>query len=107
MSPLLLFWNAGPHVRLSPPEICRELTWGEEVEGLIDLPIKEILDRLKGAFPRHEERPGEFTGHGVSGSFDATWTWQHVKVELHDLPDDDRQRLIAAIGYPAHNPAAS
>ena len=107
MAETLLFWNAGPAVKLSPPEICRELTWGEEVDGLIDLPVKQILDRLKATFPRHEERSGEFTGHGSSGSFDATWTWQYIKAELHDLPDDDRQRLIGAVGYPAHEPADS
>lgn len=102
MADILLFWNAGPAVRLSVPEICRELTWGEEVHGLIDLPVKEILDRLKAAFPRHEERSGEFTAHGESGSFDATWTWQHIKVELHDLAETDRQTLVEAVGLPAH-----
>jgi hypothetical protein len=107
MAETLLFWNAGPQVKLSPPEICRELTWGEDVEGLIDLPVKEIIDRLMAAFPRHKEGPGELTGHGTSGSFDATWTWQHIKVELHDLAEDDRQRLIEAIGHPPHDPAAS
>ena len=106
MAEFLLFWNAGPAVRLSPPEICRELTWGEEVDGLIDLPVKQIINRLKATFPRHEERSGEFIGHGSSGSFDATWTWQHIKVELHDLADDDRQRLINAVGYPVHEPAS-
>ena len=33
----LLFWKPGPNVKLSAPEIARELVWGEEVEGLIDL----------------------------------------------------------------------
>jgi hypothetical protein len=106
MPEILLFWNAGPAVRLSPAEICRELTWGEEVVGLIDLPVRQIIDRLQAAFPRHEERSGEFTGHGASGSFDATWTWQHIKVELHGLADDDRERLIDAVGLPAHESQA-
>jgi hypothetical protein len=104
MAEVLLFWNAGPQVRLSPPEVGRELTWGEEVPGLIDVPVRQILDRLKAAFPRHDERSGEFTGHGVRGSFDVTWTWQHLRVELHDLADEDRQRLIEAVGLPAHSP---
>ncbi len=102
-----MFWNTGSAVKLSPPEICRELMWGEDVDGLIDLPVKQIIERLKAAFPRHEERSGELTAHGSSGSFDATWTWQYIKVELHDLADDDRQRLVDAVGYPAHEPARS
>jgi hypothetical protein len=105
MAETLLFWKPGPHVKLSPPEIGRELTWGEEVDGLIDLNVREILDRLKAAFPRNEERSGELVGRGSGGgSFTATWTWQHVRVELHDLADEDRERLIAAIGLIAHSP---
>ena len=105
MAEVLLFWKPGAHVKLSPPEIGRELTWGEEVEGLIDLNVREILDRLRVAFPRHEERAGELVGLGSSGgSFTATWTWQHVRVELNDLADEDRERLIEAIGLPSHSP---
>jgi hypothetical protein len=93
----LLFWKPGPNVKLSVPEVARELTWGEEVDGLIDLPIREIIDRLKVEFPKHQEKSGHLIGHGLTGSFEATWTWQHVTVQCHDLPADDRQRLIDAI----------
>jgi len=93
----LLFWKAGPSVRLSAPEIARELMWGEDVDGLIDLPVRQIIDRLKAEFPQHEERPGLLTGHGTSGAFEATWTWQHIRVDCRDLPAADRERLIEAI----------
>jgi hypothetical protein len=93
----LLFWKAGPNVKLTQPEVARELLWGEEVDGLIDLPIREIIDRLKAEFPRHDEKPGLLVCQGDSGSFEATWTWQHVRVDCHDLPEVDRQRLIDAI----------
>jgi hypothetical protein len=93
----LLFWKAGPAVKLSAPEVARELTWGEEVDGLIDLPIREIIDRLKVEFPQHEEKTGLLVGHGATGSFEATWTWQHLKVHCRELPADDRQRLIDAV----------
>jgi hypothetical protein len=93
----LLFWNPGPNVRLSPMEVAQELTWGEEVEGLIDLPVKEIIDRLKSEFPQHDEQPGTLVAHGGIGKFEATWTWQHLRVECHDLPAADRQRLIDAV----------
>jgi hypothetical protein len=33
MSETLLFWNPGPHLRLAPAEVAREIVWGEEVEG--------------------------------------------------------------------------
>src|SRR3954454_17173023 len=93
----LLFWKVGPNVTLSQPEVARELLWGEEVDGLIDLPIREIIDRLKIEFPQHQENSGLLIGRAATGSFEATWTWQYVKVHCRDLPADDRQRLIEVI----------
>jgi hypothetical protein len=107
---LLLFWKTGPHVRLSPDEIARELAWGEEVDGLIDLPVREILDRLKAAFPNHQERTGQLVVLAASGSFDATWTWQHLRVETHELDSGSRERLIDLIedfGCMAFEPSSS
>jgi hypothetical protein len=94
----LLFWQAGPAVKLSPSEVARELVWGEEVEGLVDLSVRQILDRIKLAFPQHEEKPGLLTCQGATGSFEVTWTWQFLKVECHDLVATDRERLVEEIG---------
>src|SRR5262245_43594106 len=108
MSDTLLFWNPGPHLRLAPAEVAREIVWGEEVDGLIDLNVKEIIDAIKAAFPQHEEQSGLLVGRAGSGSFEATWTWQHVKVECRELPPGDRQRLIDTIeatGCQAYEPA--
>src|SRR5437016_3120634 len=93
----LVFWKAGPNVKLTAPEVARELTWGEEVEGLVDLPIREIIDRLKAEFPRHEEKSGLLIGHAATGTFEATWTWQYLKVHCRDLLAGDRERLIETI----------
>jgi hypothetical protein len=93
----LLFWNPGPNVRLSPAEVARELVWGEEVEGLIDLPVKEIIDNLKAEFPQHKEEPGTLVGHAGGSTFEATWTWQHLRIDCKELPAADRQRLIDTI----------
>jgi hypothetical protein len=104
---VLLFWKAGPQVRLSAAKVARELVWGEDVEGVIDLPIKEIIDRLKAEFPKHDEQAGLLVGQGSTGSFEATWTWQHVKAECHDLDATDRERLINVIeefGCMAYDP---
>ena len=109
MSETLLFWNPGPQLRLSPAEVAREIVWGEEVAGLIDLDVRAIIDRLKAAFPQHDEQSGLLIARSGEGRFEATWTWQHVKVECHDLPPDDRQRLIdtiEAVGCQAYQPKA-
>lgn len=90
----LLFWRAGPAVKLSPAEIARELMWGEEVEGLIDLPVRAILDRLQAEFPDHDEKTGQFVGRAAAGSFEATWTWQFMRLDGRELPLSQRERLI-------------
>lgn len=97
----LLFWKPGPGLRLSAEEVARELVWGEDVPGLIDLPVKEIIQRLKEAFADHDERPGVLLARAAEGSFEATWTWQHVRIDCFDLSADERQRLcdvLAAFG---------
>ena len=95
MSEILLFWKARPDLAMPPEDVARELNWGEEVEGLIDLPVKEIIDRLKTAFPEHDERPGSLTAKTAGGgSWEATWAWQFFKVELRDVPEAARQQVI-------------
>jgi len=73
--------------------IAQELQFGNEVEGLIDLPVKEIIDRLKAEFPGANERAGLLTAKVGSGSLEASWSWQFVKVDFHDLPEETRQQL--------------
>jgi hypothetical protein len=106
----LLFWRAGPAVKLSPAEIARELLWGEEVDGLIDLPVRAILDRLQVDFPDHHEAAGHFVGRATTGSFEATWTWQYFRIDGRDLPLSQRERLIDIIesfGCMAYDPQLS
>jgi len=93
----LLFWKPGPNVKLSAPEIARELVWGEEVAGLIDLPVREILDRIKGEFPQNEEKSGSLTVRAGGGHAEITWSWQFIRAECHDLPSSDRERLIDVV----------
>ena len=92
-----LFWNSGPNVRLSPAEVARELAFGEEVEGLIDLPVKDIIGKLKAEFPQHDEQPGALLLNAAGGTFQATWTWQHVRVDCGEASEADRQHLVEAI----------
>jgi hypothetical protein len=106
MSDILLFWKPRPELAMPPEAVARELNWGEEVAGLIDLPVKEIIDRLKSEFPEHDEQPGLLTAKTPGGgSWEATWGWQFVKVELRDASDDARQRLtdvLAEFGADVH-----
>lgn len=84
-----------------------ELDAGNDVEELIDLPIKEVLDRLKVAFPSAVEKAGQLTAKTESGSFEATWSWQFVRFDCHDLPDEAREQLceiMQEFGAMAYDP---
>lgn len=93
----LIFWNARHAPSLAPEQLARELYWGEEVEGLDDLPIREILDRLKEVFPQHEETTGLVRVQGEEGPFEVTWTWQAVRVDYQTLGEADMEKLIALL----------
>ena len=95
MSETLMFWKARNELALPPELVAQELHWGEEVNGLVDLPVKEILDRLKLEFPHFDEQPGLLKAQTVvGGQWQASWTWQHLKIELQDVPEVARQRLM-------------
>jgi hypothetical protein len=97
MNDVLIFWRPRADLAMEPAATAQELTWGEEVEGLVDLPIKAIIDRLKAEFPRHRETAGHLALEMGTGRAEATWTWQHLRVELAEASEEDRGRLIAAI----------
>ena len=98
MTQSLMFWKQRPTLLNSPSAIAQDLDFGEEVEGLIDLPVREFLDRIKAEFPRAEERPGLLVSRGQGEMFEVSWSWQVVKVQVSDLDDDAREKL-AAIGH--------
>jgi hypothetical protein len=97
MKTMLFFWRQDPATALPPASIAAELHAGNEVEGLIDLPVQEILVQLKGAFPDAVEKAGELMWRKGEESFEATWSWQHVSFHGTDLADDTRSRLIAVL----------
>jgi hypothetical protein len=90
----LMFWKGHPTIDMAPAAIAQELSFGEEVEGLIDLPIREFLDRIIAAFPRCEEHAGLVIVPGENGPIEATWTWQVLRLQHSNMSDADRERLL-------------
>jgi hypothetical protein len=94
MTQALMFWKQRPTLLNSPAAIAQELDFGEEVEGLIDLPVREFLDRIKAEFPQVDERPGLLVSRGDGKAFEVSWSWQVVKVQASDLDDEAQQKLV-------------
>ena len=97
MSQLFAFWKPQSDLILQPQAIFQLLFYGEDAEGIADLPIHEIIAAVKQEFPQHEEKPGLLSVRGAVGHFDATWSWQHFRVEGHDLVAADVQQLMSIL----------
>lgn len=91
--PTVVFWKSRPEVPLKPAAVYQELQFGEDVAGLIDLPVKDFLTEIKTAFPNHHETPGALVAFGATGKFELSWTWQFVAAKMQDLVSVDVERL--------------
>lgn len=103
----LLFWRQEATVRLLPQSIAQELNWGQDVKGLEDLPVKEILTKIKEALPQAVERAGLLSGEAQSGNWEITWGWQFMKLESPPGESDLQQVVIDILseaGVPAYDP---
>jgi hypothetical protein len=107
MPHLLYLWREERDTQLSPSEVQRRLDADEDIEGLADLPIKEMIDRLKREFSGCKEVAGQLTWNSGNERFRATWTWQHMRLESDHLSDEHRDRffeLARSIGCPVFDP---
>jgi hypothetical protein len=95
MQQVLMFWRQDPGVQQPAETISQELSFGEDVEGLVDLPIKEVIDRIKAEFTGVDEKPGVLVGRGHAGQFEVSWSWQFFRIEGPHLEEDDRQKFLS------------
>jgi hypothetical protein len=93
MSRIYALWNPGPAIRLDPAQIFQELEFGEDVEGLIDLPIQEMIRGVREIFPHTAEQAGSVEGAGALGRVHVTWTWQWLRIAAADLTPEELAQL--------------
>ena len=113
MSYELIFWRQTPTQTMSPSAIFESLSNEQDVEGLADLPIEDILSTVTRDFPGTvRERNGSsewlvWMSHNEKGSFELTWSRQHIRVDSRHLHSDQMNQLIeigAAFGCPLFDP---
>jgi hypothetical protein len=85
MVAIYALWRAGNQVKLPPQEVFQMLEFGEDVEGLIDLPIKELIQEVRQIFPAAIERAGLVEGASAVGRVSVSWTWQWLRIAGTDL----------------------
>lgn len=97
MAVAVYFWKAEGPLKLSPERIAEELHYGEDVAGLVDLPIDQVIAQFKQAFSQTREHPGLLQVMGEDGPFSLSWSWQFFRVDGEQLSLADRERF-AQIG---------
>jgi len=110
MRQVLMFWRQQPQVSQPADSISQELSFGEDVDGLVDLPVKEVIDRIKAEFTGVDEKPGVLVGKGSAGQFEVLWTWQFFRIEGLHIGEDDRQKFLTIgrdFGCQAYEPKPS
>src|SRR5215213_6280052 len=93
MSYDITFWKEGRPVGLSPNEVYRRLSRGKRVEGLAELPVEELLARLREAFGPFDEELSEFETDECS--IEVSRSACHFRFDLRGDVGEARGRLIA------------
>jgi hypothetical protein len=107
MPHLLYLWREERPVELAAAQIQRLLDTGDDVDGLADLPIKEMIDQLKREFHGAKETAGLLSWKSGEEQFHATWSWQFMRIESDNLLDEHRDKfldLARHFGCPVYDP---
>jgi hypothetical protein len=111
MSYQLCFWSERPGVSLAPQTAYERLLEGNEVDGLLPLPIDAYLEALANAFPggtrEHNGAFDWFVWEGPSSMFEVEWSDVHVLVTMRPLDEDKANVLIdlaTSFGAPLYDP---
>jgi hypothetical protein len=109
----LVFWNQEPGMCLEPRAVYGALMDGSEVEGLSELPIGQLLQRLSDVFLGAIREMNGATEWLVwvrpepSAVLEVTWSGQHLRADCRGLGNDEMNRVISVangFGCPLYDP---
>ncbi|WP_111412020.1 hypothetical protein [Billgrantia lactosivorans] len=110
MSYDLNFWKYNDGIALEHQVVYERLSDGKHVEGLEELPIGAMLERLKDLFADGWRQVDETTWENERrGAFQIFTTPQFFRVDCYGMRGEDMNRLIdlgAEFGCPLYDPQA-
>ena len=104
------FWKQDKPLDLSAQEIYERLSERQPVEGLVKLPVDEILDRLTVAFPDFHRKESFPTARTSEGSVEFIWSDYNFRFDIRGGICADCQKLVdimADYGCPMYDPRSS
>ena len=91
--------------------VYERLSGGEFVEGLREIPVDKIMDRITEVFSALGwTTEDEETWEGENGAFQIDITPQYLRVDCYGIDGDDMNRLIdigIEFGMPLYDPQIS
>lgn len=87
-------WKEQPGVSLDPQAVYERLSEGEHVDGLEELPITEILERVKESFGEGWTQLDDFTWEAPKKSFQVFTTPQFFRVDCGGMTGEEMNRFI-------------
>lgn len=94
MSYDLDFWRYREGVTLNHQDVYERLSDGEKVDGLIDLPVKDILTRIAEAFSADWTRVDDYSWESDRGAFQLFTTDQFVRIDCYGTNGDDMNIIV-------------
>jgi hypothetical protein len=107
MSYDLDFWRYKSGVALDHQSVYEQLSQGQRVEGLDDLPIETMIRRVNEMFADWEKLDEATFEGGERGSFQLFTTAQFFRVDTYGMDGDDLNKLIEIgneFGCPLYDP---
>lgn len=102
------FWREKPGVKLDPHVVYQKLCDGLNVDGLEDLPVKQIMERIKAVFKDGWTQLDEQTWDGGNlGGFQTYATPQFFRVDCYGMKGEVMNKFIdiaAEFGCPLYDP---
>lgn len=94
MSYGLSFWRCKPGVTLDHQDVYERLSNSERVDGVEDIPIDVMLDRISQSFSDWDRLDRVTFDGGDHGGFQLFTTPQFLRVDCHQMDGEDMDRFI-------------
>ena len=100
------FWKLQHPLDLTPEQIYGRLCKREPVEGLAKLPVDQILERLKQAYPDFDPTESFPMARTCEGSIEFGWSDQHFRFDIRGICGDCQKAvdIMTEFGCPMYDP---
>jgi hypothetical protein len=94
MSHVIAWWKPTSGFAGSSEIVHRTLVAEQDVDGLADLPIRQMIDATKEHFPNCREVAGLLTWKGDDQAIEWTWSYQTMRASAEHFRAEDREAIL-------------